>query len=635
MIFSHKTKNLKSLLLLSLFLVFSATGAYSFMEEQWNIIDFQEHGTRRIVEIDENRWFFYRSEPSQELVFEATGGRIMIKSAVRRDIQNLTYQVKINNAFRSFYVNPRSESGDFLVMDDILLNLAPGTHRIGISTLNRLAYFKVFREKEVWTVPTNREAFIPRLHIREFTLKSDESENSYYSANSHQPLEFSVIGPNTISGFSRYLPDDTPTEGRFNIEINGEIIETETITHRRTGAYWLAEEPDQVLSIGRRIEFTVPAGDHRVRLIPLTGHSYIFRLFKNIPQEIPEPTDPTYDLGSFKTPSVLERALTGLQTTVGLSFGYNDNVFALSDYDLDRFEEGNEIFSFMDTSDDLIINPSLQMRYPFFFGDLRMEPYLNANYYQYLNNTDKANYSILSGLFNSYKQFNLNLYYGYYGDLYVRDYRDNDGTTEYEKYEYEKNLYRIYSYFSLTRNDTPLLYLQIEDYFYNQYFTEYDGTAITYGLGWRRTFPTFSLRFFYYYRDFEPSNVSYDLDDVAISDRITDPAYQSNIFDLQFRNLRINLFAINDFRPYFGFRLENRYYQTKLPVEVAPFQSTREENRYRFTLGCELYLVKNLNIILDYKHYLRDVQSEYENLSRYKNYRQNVFSIDFSYTINF
>ena len=623
------------LLCLSLFLIIMTASVSGFFQAQWQIIDFTEHGTRRIVEIDDNRWYFYRSEPNRELTLDITGGRIMIKSAVREDIDNLAYQVRINNAFRNFSVDPVEESGDFLIMEDIFLNLSPGIHELRISTSNRLAYFKVFRDEDVWTVPTERGTFEPDQYIAEQTLVSEDTESPYYLASSDHPLEFRTTGPNKVDGFSRFLINETELEGEFDIEVNGKIVERVTIPLRQTGSYWLMENEELPLSIGRRLEFTLPSGEHLVRIIPRSGHNFIFRLFMEIPVEIPESDEPVYDETSFREESMIERALTGLELTIGASFGYNDNIFSLSDYDMDRFEAGNPIFDFVETADDLIINPSMRARYPIFSGDFTFTPYINANYYQYLNNTDKSNYSILSGLFNRYKDFNLNLYYGYYGDLYARDYIDREGTDEYEKFEYEKNLYRIYSYFSLTRYDTPLLYFQIEDYFYNQFFTEYDGRATTYGIGWRRSFPSFYLRLFYYYREFLPENVHYVLDEVAIDDRITDPEYESNIYDIQFRNKRSNLFGDYDFRPYFGLRIENRYYKTMLPVQVAPFQSSREENRYRITLGCEFYLVKNLNIILDFKHYIRNTSSEYENLPRYKDYRQNVFSLDFEYTFNF
>lgn len=625
----------KVLFILSFLLIVTLSTVEGFIEAQWSIRDFTEHGTRRIVEIEENRWFFYRSEPNRELRLEIEGGKIMIKTAVRQDIDELTYQIRINNSFRTFTVKRIKDSGDFAVMNDIFLNLAPGKHQVSISTPNRLAYFKVFREVEVWTVPTVRSVFTPERFERGYTLMSESSESGYYSANRLTPVEFEITGPNKVDGFSRFIPNDTEDEAEFDILLNGRLLEAFSIPDRRTGSYWLAEDPEKPLSIGRRLEVDIPAGEYRVRIVPRSDHNFIFRLFMNVPQEIPVADEPVYGQESFREPTIVERTLSGLQFTVGSSFRYNDNVFSLSDFDMNRFEDGHQIFDFVDTADDLIINPSLRVRYPLEFGTLTITPYINANHYQYLNNPDKSNYSILTAIFNRYKSFNLNFYYGFYGDLYVRDYRDKDGTEEYEKFEYEKNLYRIYSYFPLTRNDTPLLYFQIEDFFYNEFFTEYDGRATTYGIGWRRSFPTFFLRFFYYYRQFEAENVSYRLEDVVISDRITDPSYDSDIYDIQFRNKRMNLLGNYDFRPYFGLRYENRIYSTKLPVEVAPFQSTREEKRYRITLGSEFYITRNLNIILDYKHYLRDTYSENESVPKYKDYRQNVFSIDFEYTINF
>jgi hypothetical protein len=607
----------------------------AFIEAQWKIVDFSEHGTRRIVEIDDNRWFFYRPEPSSELLLETGEGKLLIKAAVREDIDDLTFQIKINNVFRNFTVSAKEETGDFVVMEDIYLNLGPGKHQVRISTASRLAYFKVFREEDVWTVPTVRTSFTPENYDRRLTLESEDSSSSYFSAGFDTPLQFSVTGPNTVAGYVRYFMNEADQEAVFDIYIGNQVVETVSIPSRRTGSYWLAENPEQSLSIGRRIEFSIPTGDHVVRFVPRTDDIFISRLFMNIPEELPESEEDIYDLGRFREPAFFQKALSGMQLTVGTSIRYNDNVFSLSDYDMDRFDSGHENFSFIKTADDLIVNPYLQIRYPFSLGELTLTPYLNANHYQYISNPDKTNYSILSALFSQYKNFNLNLYYGYYGDLYARDYLDRNGSDVYEKFEYEKNLYRLYSFFSLGRYDTPLLYFQIEEYFYNEFFTEYDGIATTYGLGWRRSFPTFYLRLFYYYRDFEASNVSYDLNEVVISDRITDTSYESNIYDLQFRNKRINLFADYDFRPYFGFRLENRYYSTKLPVEVAPFQSGREENRYRINFGLEFYLVRNLNIILDYKHYLRDTYSENDSLPKYKDYRQNLISLDLGYTINF
>jgi len=624
-------------MVLILSLPFSATNLNALVAQQWDIVNFAEHGTRRLIEVDGNRWFFYRPEANRELTLEVEGGKILIRSATRDEASDLSFQIRVNNSYRTFRVRQIDTYDPFSIMENVFLNLGPGTHTLRISTTDRLAYFKVFREAEVWTVPTVKTAFEPQSYIGKNTLVSDDSESPYYSADNSHPLQFEVTGPNEVSGFSRFIAStEDDTESKLDIYVNAQLIETVTIPNRLTGSYHLKESPDQDLSIGRKIEVTLPAGDHKVRIVPRDNRAHIFRLFMDVPEDIPAEPERVYEVSLFKEPTLAQRVMTGFELSAGTTIGYNDNVFSLSEYDRQRFDEGNQaLTSFVDSADDLIVNPYIRGRYPVNLGEYTVTPYINLNYYQYLNNSEKTNYSILSGLFNSYGNFNLNLYYGYYADLYVRDYSDTDGTEEYENFIYEKNLYRLYSYFSLGRLDTPLLYLQVEDYYHSENFTEYDGTATTFGLGWRRSFPTFYLRFFYYYRDFAAANTDYVLEDVTSNDRITDPTYESNIYDFQFRNKLVNLSEDHQIRPYFGFRFENRFYTTDLPVNVSPFQSTRNDKRYRFSAGCEFYLIDNFIITLDYNYFLRDSYSDNDSVAKYKDYSQQSISVDLEYKISF
>lgn len=628
----EEPKGMKLLMLVTAIIMLTISGnlTASMIAAQWQIIDFVDHGTRRIVEIDDNRWFFYRSEPNAELTLDVPEGKMMIKTAVRQDIDEITYQVRIGNAFRNFTTSGVKTSGEFTVMDDVYLNLGPGVHRVSISTPNRLAYFKVFLEEEVWAVPTVREAFVPDSYEKAYSLKSDDTESPYFSASNTAPLEFMSIGPNEVTGFARFLINNDRDEGIFDIVVNNRTIDTVTIPPRKTGSFWLVEKPEQDLSIGRRIEFELPAGEHRVQIIPRSDYTFIFRFIMDIPEEIPLIEDPVYELNAFEEITFTQKALTGLQITLGTSLRFSNNVFSLSEHDLQRFDEGDDRFDFIKTTDDLIINPSLRIRYPIGSGNFTVEPYLNANYYQYVSNTDKTNYGVLTGLFNSYKNFNLNLYYGYYADIYVRNYfTETANPATDQKFEYDRNLYRLYSYFRLGRYETPQLYFQIEDYYHNEHFTSYDGRATTYGVGWRRSFPTFFLRAFFYYRLFEGSNIT----------ATDDPSYESNIYEIQFRNKRIELSGDYDFRPYFGFRYENRFFTREYNVDLTDltdYQSSRNDRRYRFNFGSEFYLSENLDLILEYVYFLRDSTSEVNrNVARDKDYTEQSISIGFEYTFNF
>ena len=605
--------------------------------KQWQIIDFDEHGTRRVVDVDQNRWFFYRSEPNRELIANVEGGKIKIMAAVRDNSEELVYQIRINNAFRSFRVTEKDSNDPFNIMENVYLNLEKGIHQLRISTSNRLAYFKLFREDEIWTVPTTRQPFIPDNFHDRYHLISADSESVYYATSATKPIEFRVNGPNNIAGFTRFIADDMRREGFIDVFINSQKVETIEIPSRLTGSYQLKELPGAELSIGRRFDFNTPAGENTVRLVPRDDRVVVFRLIKDVPDASlfePDP-DNVYEVSLFNKPSVVANLMSKLDLTTGLAIRYSDNVFSLSESDRERFDQGSSALSFIDSADDLVFNPYLRGRYTMNFGNYTLTPYFNFNYYHYTQNNDKSNYSILTGLFNSFGIFNVNLYYGYYADLYVRDYVDLDGTGEYENFTYEKNLYRLYSFFRLGRFDTPLLYFQVEDYFHGEHFTEYDGTATTYGLGWRRSFPTFYLRFFYYYREFVAANTDYDIDSFSLSDRITDPQYESNIYDLQIRNKLIPLSDKIQMRPFIGFRFEDRFYTTKLPVQVSPFQSTRNDRRYRLNIGSEFVLTPTLTATAEYSFFLRDSHSDNDTVIRLKDYNQQSVSLDFAYRLSF
>lgn len=347
---------------------------------------------------------------------------------------------------------------------------------------------------------------------------------------------------------------------------------------------------------------------------------------------------------------ILVISLGGVEITYSQTFKYSDNVFNLSEYDLERFETGEPIFSFIETSDDLILTSRLRTRYSFLelenksknINRIRFTGYFSPALNTYLSNSGKSSYSFLTGLFTMYqpssnrnRRYNLNLYYGFYAGNYTRDYRDIDGTGDYESFEYDKNLYRIYSFFNLTDKDLPLLYFQIEDFYHNQYFTEYDGRAVTYGLGWRRNFNDFYMRAFYYYREFDPFNISYKLDNLDLTERISDSAYESDIFYIEMKANRVGVGYTSDIRPFFSYRYEKRHYITDLPLTVAPFHSTREEERHSLNIGCDFLFYRNLDIIFEYDLRMRKTKSDNKDVPKYKDYTKHEFSLTFEYNLRF
>jgi hypothetical protein len=56
---------------------------------------------------------------------------------------------------------------------------------------------------------------------------------------------------------------------------------------------------------------------------------------------------------------------------------------------------------------------------------------------------------------------------------------DKNGTEEYEKFQYEKDMYKLSFSYPISKHHTPKLYIKYENYCHNKYFVEYDGTALT------------------------------------------------------------------------------------------------------------------------------------------------------------
>ncbi|MFA7598480.1 MAG: hypothetical protein WCX83_03760, partial [Candidatus Cloacimonas sp.] len=265
MIKQSLNKKLLSLITLSIFML-SIQILFAKTQDHWQIIDFSKHGTKRLVSVDDNRWYFYRSESKQELEMEVEGGVVLIKAVVREEVSKLNYTVKIGNAYKTFTVENKGQSGDFTLMDDVYLNLSPGIHKLSITSDNRLAYFKAFREKEDWERPVENKEITPEKYSQIYTLESENTQSRYYAATMDQPLEFKAIGPNEVTGFYRGIISGKSAS--FEIFVNDRKVETKTAPNRKTGSYYLLENPEENISIGRKIDLQIPQGEHQIKLVP-------------------------------------------------------------------------------------------------------------------------------------------------------------------------------------------------------------------------------------------------------------------------------------------------------------------------------------------------------------------------------
>ncbi len=302
---------------------------------------------------------------------------------------------------------------------------------------------------------------------------------------------------------------------------------------------------------------------------------------------------------------------------------YTDNVFQLSEDDIDSHEDGHDKFSYIETRDDLINQTEASVFYRDNIGKFGYHFTVKGNYQAYLKNTDKSKYMLGAGLGFGYKNLDLDFFYGYYPDNYVRQYQDKDGTEEYEMFEYDKNLYKLDAQYRLSRKLYLLGYLKYDEYYHNEFFTEYDGKALTPGIGLKYSMSELYLIGWYYYRSFETD------EDITEEDAVSDASYESNIYkgQLRFKKIKTSLFS---YRPVLDFSYESRFYDG-----YDKFHSGREDYITSVSPSVKFYLRNLFNITLDYTYKSRNVTSETQSVEDDKTYTENQISLNFELPIKF
>lgn len=321
------------------------------------------------------------------------------------------------------------------------------------------------------------------------------------------------------------------------------------------------------------------------------------------------------------------------QLSVGFnnSFSYSDNIFHLSDKDSDRFENGYldsngiEKFGYIKTKDDMIWNGRFSANYK---NKLSRNFAFNINsrfnYKAYLKNDDKNRYSCSAALnLDIFKKLNWGLQYNFLPDNYSRQYIDKDGTQKYQKYTYDKDLFKSDVEFRFIRKAYLLASLKYEIYRYNKYFTEYDGNATTYGIGLRYVFSDLFLEGWYYFRDFDTEK------DLTLDLSISDQTHESDKYFIQLKMKKIKCKSF-DIRPAVAYSFEKILYDGD-----DSLHATRQDDTSTLSPYLKFYFSKNLNITLDYSLKYRNVSSDVKSVEDSKSYTENQFSISFETPIKF
>ncbi len=309
------------------------------------------------------------------------------------------------------------------------------------------------------------------------------------------------------------------------------------------------------------------------------------------------------------------------QLNIGVALGttYSDNVFQLSEYDLSRWDHSHPNLNYVNTTDDLTLAARFDLAYPIRYQWWKIIPSVTATITQNVANPDKQRQDAIFRLRLERYYWNFTALYGYYPENYVRSYVDSDGTQNLEKYSYARNLYRGDLNLKPLKNTTVQLHGRYEQYYYNEYWTEFDANATTLGLGARYAFPAFSLGANYRYRVYD--NHRHDAEDGS---------YASNRYS---GNIRLASTPLNNkpdsptFHPELTLSYEERFFQS-----TDPWYGGRADFIYDTTAAFNFDFGPRWNLKLDYSHAYRNVESPVEDVWRAREYSENQVSATVKYS---
>lgn len=313
--------------------------------------------------------------------------------------------------------------------------------------------------------------------------------------------------------------------------------------------------------------------------------------------------------------SVLNAQMSG---SVALSASYSDNAFQLSEYDLSRYQDNHELLSFVKTTDDMTLGTRIELAYPLQYRWWKITPSVIGNINQNVSNTEKYRRDATVKLRVDRYYWNLSAQYAYHPHIYFRDFNDSDGSDELQNYSYSRNLYRADLAVKPLRTTTLKANFRIEDFSYNQFFTEADGTAYQGGLGVSHRFSTFTIDTGYDYRTFDNQNLI-DNDDAS---------YDANIYHGKITMPRMPVSEDGNtfWQPSLGLNYQQRFYQGS-----GSWYGGRADYLYTMNAGFLWIFSPKINLSLDYSHISKSVESDNASVLRLKEYGENRFSAALNY----
>ena len=304
--------------------------------------------------------------------------------------------------------------------------------------------------------------------------------------------------------------------------------------------------------------------------------------------------------------------------SVSVSTSYSDNAFQLSEYDLSRYQDNNNLLSFVKTTDDLTIGTKVELAYPLHYRWWKITPSVIGNISQNVSNTEKYRRDAAFKVRVDRYYWNASLQYAHHPHIYFRDFNDNDGSDKLENYSYSRDLYRADLTLEPLKNTSFKTNYRLENFRYNEFFAEADGKATQGGLSVVYRFPVFTMDAGYDYRTFDNENLV-DNDDAS---------YNANIYHgkLTIPKMPVSQEGKILWQPSLALNYQQRYYQGD-----GSWYGGRADYTYTMNAAFQWFFAANLNLSLDYSHIFRNVESDSESVLRLKEYGENRFGAVIKY----
>lgn len=310
-----------------------------------------------------------------------------------------------------------------------------------------------------------------------------------------------------------------------------------------------------------------------------------------------------------------------LEIRVGLGTFYDNNILKYSDKYLNRFMNNEDPGRFhIDTYDDVVINPTLELIYTF---------RLFKKYKSRINGTVSPRIYIVNDIKNwnywylGFQQFlpkrmSFKILYSYIPDLYIRHFRDRTWVAVYgfdpitfQPFSFSKENFGFYvqkTFFKDTRVRLSLFHAR---YYHNKHFTEFDSKDFLYGIKVSQPlFKKLKVSFAYQYvtSDAKGYDASVETAETSLG---PDADFVEDRFSLEFAwklpRIKKRSNGLN-----VGFAFAKRYFSSDYPPLLDPLHSGRVDDNYRIYITYNINLIKSLKLSLFYNYYMRDSDTKAE-----------------------